>query len=198
MCRRHNSKKAVAIFTRNINQPRLCNGSRLEAMKLEDSVFEATILKGQYNGEDVSISRVPPLIPIHNPFDFKRLRFPVRFAFAMSVNQSQGQSLSVRDVNLENPLFSYNTSPVHVSENHQPRSTAIDKIVTSEMWINCAHSYCNFKYKLMKYIIWLTRQCLAIAKRFRVNQFHNDIMYFKRTEQIKWRGGVGRNKRKKL
>lgn len=29
------------------------------------------------------------------PFEFKRLQFPVRLAFAMSINKAQGQSLKV-------------------------------------------------------------------------------------------------------
>jgi ATP-dependent DNA helicase PIF1 len=71
-------------------------------MKLMN-VIEATILKGKYKGEDV-LSPWTPLIPNDMPFDFKRLQFPVRLAFAMSINKSQGQSLSI---NLENPCFSH-------------------------------------------------------------------------------------------
>ena len=40
------------------------------------------------------------------PFDVKRLQFPVWIAFAMLINKSQGQSLSVCGINLENPCFS--------------------------------------------------------------------------------------------
>jgi len=35
------------------------------------------------------------LIPTDLPFEFKRLQFPVRPAFAMTINKAQGQSLSV-------------------------------------------------------------------------------------------------------
>ncbi|XP_026807692.1 uncharacterized protein LOC113550190 [Rhopalosiphum maidis] len=41
------------------------------------------------------------------PFDFKQLKFPVRLAFAMSINEYQGQSLSVCGISLENPCFSH-------------------------------------------------------------------------------------------
>ena len=57
-----------------------------------------------YKGEDVLIPCIP-MIPNDMPFDFKRLQFPVQLAFAMSVNKSQGQSLSVCGINLENPCF---------------------------------------------------------------------------------------------
>ncbi|XP_065172041.1 ATP-dependent DNA helicase pif1-like [Atheta coriaria] len=97
---------SVIIMLRNINQPRLCNGTRLAVKKLLNNVIEATILKGKYKGEDVLIPRIP-LIPNDMPFNFKRLQFPVRLAFAMSINKSQGQSLSVCGINLENPCFTH-------------------------------------------------------------------------------------------
>ncbi|CAH1115442.1 unnamed protein product [Psylliodes chrysocephalus] len=67
---------SVIIMLRNINQPRLCNGTRLAVKKLMNNVIEATILKGKYKGEDVLIPRIP-LIPNDMPFDFKRLKFPI-------------------------------------------------------------------------------------------------------------------------
>ncbi|GBP20086.1 ATP-dependent DNA helicase PIF1 [Eumeta japonica] len=97
---------SVIIMLRNINQPRLCNGTRLAVKRLMNNVIEATILKGKYKGEDVLIPRIP-LIPNDMSFDFKRLQFPVRLAFAMSINKSQGQSLSVCGINLENSCFSH-------------------------------------------------------------------------------------------
>jgi hypothetical protein len=39
--------------------------------------------------------------------DFKRLQYPVRLSFAMSINRAQGQSLSVAGVNLESSCFSH-------------------------------------------------------------------------------------------
>lgn len=97
---------SVIIMLRNISQPRLCNGTRLTVKKLMTNIIEATILQGKYRGEDVLIPRIP-MIPNDMPFDFKRLQFPVRLAFAMSINKSQGQSLSVCGINLENPCFSH-------------------------------------------------------------------------------------------
>ncbi|KAJ8896515.1 hypothetical protein PR048_001859, partial [Dryococelus australis] len=61
---------------------------------------------GKYKGEDVLIPRIP-MIPTDIPFEFKRLQFQVRLAFAMTINKSQGQSLSVCGINLENPCFSF-------------------------------------------------------------------------------------------
>ncbi|XP_036329431.1 uncharacterized protein LOC118741539 [Rhagoletis pomonella] len=89
------------ILLRNINPPRLCNGTRLSVKKMMNNVIEATILTGKFKGEDVRI----PMIPTDMPFEFKRLQFPVQLAFAMTVNKAQGQSLQVCGLNLENPCF---------------------------------------------------------------------------------------------
>ncbi|KAG9460641.1 hypothetical protein GDO78_020514 [Eleutherodactylus coqui] len=41
------------------------------------------------------------------PFECKRLQFPVRLAFAMTINRAQGQSLQQCGLDLENPCFSH-------------------------------------------------------------------------------------------
>lgn len=115
---------SVIIMLRNINQPRLCNGTRLAVKKLLNNVIEATILKGKYKGEDVLIPRIP-MIPNDMPFSFKRLQFPVRLAFAMSINKSQGQSLSVCGINLENPCFSHGQLYVACSRVGKPTTLFI-------------------------------------------------------------------------
>lgn len=78
---------------RDINQPRLCNGTRLSVKKLMNKVTQATIIKGNYKGENVLIPRIP-MIQTDLPFDFKRLQFSVRLAFEMTINKPQGQSFA--------------------------------------------------------------------------------------------------------
>ena len=96
------------MLLRNLDAPRLCNGTRLCVKTLMPHVIEATIMTGCAKGEDVFIPRIP-LLPSDTdlPFQFTRLQFPVRLAFAMSINKSQGQSLKVAGVNLETPCFSH-------------------------------------------------------------------------------------------
>ncbi|XP_050064546.1 ATP-dependent DNA helicase pif1-like [Aphis gossypii] len=125
---------SVVIMLRNINQPRLCNGTRLAIKKLLNNVIEATILKGKYKGEDVLIPRIP-MIPTDVPFEFKRLQFPVRLAFAMTINKSQGQSLSVCGINLENPCFSHGQLYVACSRVGKP----------SDLFIYAPDSYIHLK-----------------------------------------------------
>ena len=40
-------------------------------------------------------------------FEFKRLQFPARLAFVMTINKSQCQSLEVCGINLEFPCFAH-------------------------------------------------------------------------------------------
>jgi len=51
-------------------------------------VLEATILTGCAKGEDVFIPKIP-ILPTDMPFEFKRLQFLVRLAFAMFINKPQ-------------------------------------------------------------------------------------------------------------
>ena len=95
------------ILLRNINPPQLSNPpQRLSVKRLYDNVIEATILNGKFKGDDVLLPRIPT-IPPDMPFQFKRLQFPVRIAFAMTINKAQAQSLQVCGLDLETPCFSH-------------------------------------------------------------------------------------------
>ncbi|XP_035205904.1 ATP-dependent DNA helicase PIF1-like [Stegodyphus dumicola] len=97
---------APIILLRNLDPPALCNGTRLSIKKLMPNIIEATIMTGHAAGEDVFISRIPT-IPSDFQFQFKRLQFPVRLSFAMSINKAQGQSLKVVGLDLRKPCFSH-------------------------------------------------------------------------------------------
>ncbi|CAL1292154.1 unnamed protein product, partial [Larinioides sclopetarius] len=94
------------ILLRNINPPKLCNGTRLAVKKLMNNVVEATILTGPFKGEDVLIPQIP-MIPTDTPFQFKRLQFPIRLTFAITINKAQGQSLELCGLDLDADCFSH-------------------------------------------------------------------------------------------
>ncbi|GFT86610.1 ATP-dependent DNA helicase pif1 [Trichonephila clavipes] len=112
------------IMLRNVNQPKLCNGTRLAVKKLMNNVVEATILTGRFKGEDVLIPRIP-MIPTDTPFKFKRLQFPIRLAFAITINKAQGQSLELCWLDLSVDCFSHGQLYVACSRVGKPDSLYI-------------------------------------------------------------------------
>ncbi len=68
--------------------------------------IEAVILTGKGASKTVLIPRIP-LIASDLEFPFKRLQFPVRVAFAITINKSQGQSIKYCVVDLRSPCFSH-------------------------------------------------------------------------------------------
>ncbi|XP_029657310.1 uncharacterized protein LOC115231390 [Octopus sinensis] len=79
------------MLIRNLNPPMSSNGTRL-ITKLLPNVIEATIMT--VCGQDVFPPRIP-LVPsaADLPFTFRRVQFPIRLSYTMSINKSQGQSL---------------------------------------------------------------------------------------------------------
>ena len=97
------------MLLRNIcPQEGLCNGTRLIITRLLSRIIEAEIAIGQHAGRRVFISRMP-LIPSETnfPFELKRIQFPIRPAFAMTINKSQGQSLKFVGLWLNEPVFTH-------------------------------------------------------------------------------------------
>lgn len=71
----------------------LCNGTRMVLRRASSRVLEVLILGGSHNGSTALIPRVS-LTPNSDssdfPFILRRRQFPIRLAFAMSINKSQG------------------------------------------------------------------------------------------------------------
>ena len=58
------------MLLRNLDAPRLWNGTRLAVKNLMPHVIEATVLTGCAKGDDVFIPRIP-LAPTDMPFQFR-------------------------------------------------------------------------------------------------------------------------------
>jgi len=97
---------APVILLRNLHPPLLCNGTRLIVARIQSHIIEAVIASGESAGQQVLLPRIP-IIPSDLPFQFKRLQFPIRLSFAMTINKSQGQTIKVVGVNLDKPCFSH-------------------------------------------------------------------------------------------
>ena len=95
------------MLLRNIN-PRqgLCNGTRVVFDKcIENKLLQCTIVE---TSRIVLIPRIT-FIPKLNeyPFEWQRRQFPVRPAFAMTINKSQGQTLKYAGIWLRGDVFTH-------------------------------------------------------------------------------------------
>lgn len=88
------------------------------------NVLEATILTGPSKGEDILIPRIP-MIPTDMPFQFKRVQFPIRLAFAITINKAQGQSLELCGLDLGTDCFSHGQLYVACSRVGKPENLYI-------------------------------------------------------------------------
>lgn len=72
--------------------------------KIMGNILEATILNGKFQGEVV----LPPLItviPSDSPIPSKCLQFLIRLTFAITISKSQGQTMIIGGLDLENSCF---------------------------------------------------------------------------------------------
>lgn len=91
---------------------------------LHKNLVEAIVITGCARGESVYIPRIP-LIPSEYPFEFKRLQFPLKVCFAMTINKSQGQSLKTAGIDLRVDCFSHGQFYVACSRVSSPSSLVI-------------------------------------------------------------------------
>lgn len=100
---------AIIMLLRNLNTRRgLCNGTRLEVLELKNTVIIAKSLTGSSKDEIHVIPRID-LAPSQTglPFQLRRRQFPVKLAFAMTINKSQGQTLKRVGIFLPEPAFAH-------------------------------------------------------------------------------------------
>lgn len=84
------------MLIRNIDQSKgLCNGTRLQIIQMSNHVLKCKILIGKCSGDHVFIPRLT-LVPSNSTLTvkFQMKQFPLIVSFAMTINKSQGQTLS--------------------------------------------------------------------------------------------------------
>lgn len=103
------SEGMPVMLLRNLNKAMgLCNGTRLIVNRLQDHVIEAVVITGDAKGTHVYIPRIslsPPESTL--PFILRRRQFPVKPAYAMTINKAQGQTIDIVGVSLLQPVFSH-------------------------------------------------------------------------------------------
>ena len=113
---------APIMLLRNMDPVRgHCNGTRYVVRMVSRRYIEAAIASGEYAGNVLFIPRVP-LSPTDAGLTLRRRQFPVRPAFAMTVNKAQGQTLTKCGVLLDEPVFTHGQLYVAASRCGDPQN----------------------------------------------------------------------------
>jgi ATP-dependent DNA helicase PIF1 len=105
----------------------------LIVIQLMQHVIEAEVAIGPAKGQRVFIPRLS-ITPSHTermPFTLCRRHFPVRPAFAMTINKAQGQTLKMVDIFLPKPVFTHGQLYVAMSRIGCPKGV---KLLVTNGW----------------------------------------------------------------
>lgn len=104
----------------------VCNGTRLIVESFGRNVINTIIATGPNAGNHFLVPRID-IISNQNQtvISFKRRQFPIRPAFAMTINKAQGQTLDLACIYLPSPVFGHGQLYVAFSRARTPSSIKI-------------------------------------------------------------------------
>ena len=125
---------AVVMLLCNLNlNEGLCNGTRLLIRCLHNNSIDAKVLTGSCANQNVLIPRIV-LSPSNTeiPFTLSRRQFPLRLAYAMTINKAQGQTFNRVGIYLERPCFSHGQLYVAFSRGRKFQDVRVEILNTTE------------------------------------------------------------------
>jgi len=102
----------------------VCNGTRGIVTRMSTRVIEIELLSEEHRGKKVFIPRMT-LTPSQSqvPFKLERKQFPLKLCFAMTINKSQGQSVTNVGLDMKSSVFTHGQFYVAIS-----RVTSVNNI----------------------------------------------------------------------
>ena len=129
-----------------------CNGVKYVINNLLERVIEVTSVNGSNPGSKLL---VPRIVMINSdstlPFSIRRRQFPLRPAFAMTANKSQGQTLARVGIYLGRDFFSHGQLYVALSRcGNKDEIKILSRVGNKEGYAGKVMRNCVFKEVLCK------------------------------------------------
>jgi ATP-dependent DNA helicase PIF1 len=159
-------KGVIVMLLRNLNQTMgLCNGTRLLVTKLGQRVLCCIILTGCKVGTKVFILRIDlGTTDVKWPFTLQRTQFPMQICYAITINKSQGQTLSIVGLYLRKPVFTH--GQVYVAVSRTTTRSELGILIENDDG-SCG---INLSLSMLKDIVYIDR-CVHMILRQIAHQF---------------------------